>query len=93
MSRKINPNVQVHCPVCGQNGHGKARCARCDADLQQLMVVTAHAYVAREAARHAIHKGNFAQAYRLAQKAQAYRRTQAGDRLMKLALMCWDVTF
>ncbi len=93
MSHKNNPSVQIHCPVCGQDGQGKPRCAQCDADLQQLMVVTAHSYVAREAARLAVRKGDFSKAFRLARKAQAYRKTQEGEKLIKLALMCWNLKF
>ena len=74
-----------HCPVCHARFRGSRLCSRCGADLGRLMILAVRAWRLRQEARHALTRGDLAEARRLANAAQALHRTPRGASLELLA--------
>jgi hypothetical protein len=72
---------QVSCPVCRARFRGSSQCSRCGADLTALMLLAAHAYVMRQAARQALRQGDWQAALDSAQAAQRLHSTAEGSLL------------
>lgn len=66
------------CPVCRARFRGEAECPRCSADLTALMLLSAHAYRLRQAARQALVAGDFATALSAAERAEDLHSTSQG---------------
>ena len=60
----------AYCPVCGARFRGSSQCSRCGADLTALLLLAAHAYVMRLAARQSLRQGDRQAALASAQAAQ-----------------------
>jgi len=71
----------LRCPVCQARFRGAILCLRCGADLTALMRIAAHAYVLRQAARHALLLGDFRAALAAVRKAQDLRLMREGRNL------------
>jgi hypothetical protein len=69
------------CPVCRARFRGASQCSRCGADLIALMLLAAHAYVMRQAARQSLRQGDFQAALDSAQAAQRLHSTAKGSLL------------
>ena len=54
----MNREAPPACPVCKARFRGEAECLRCGADLTPLMLLSAHAYWLRQAARRALETGD-----------------------------------
>lgn len=72
------------CPVCKARFRGDAQCSRCSADLTALMLLAAHAYTLRQAARQALKSGDAQTALASARAAQGLHSTAEG-RLLQFA--------
>ena len=68
----------VSCPVCRARFRGSSQCSRCGADLTALMLLAAHAYVMRQAARQSLRQGDWQAALDAAQAAQRLHSTAEG---------------
>jgi hypothetical protein len=77
---------QLRCPVCRAGFRDSVRCSRCGADLSPLMRLAARAYLARQAGREALRRGNLAASVRLARQAQGLHATDQGRRLREVAV-------
>jgi uncharacterized protein (UPF0212 family) len=71
----------AYCPVCGARFRGSSQCSRCGAGLTALMLLAAHAYVLRQAARQALKEGDYHAALASAQAAQRLNSTAVGSLL------------
>jgi hypothetical protein len=69
------------CPVCLARFRGSSQCSRCGADLTALMLLAAHAYVLRQAARQSLRQGDCRAALDSAQAAQRLHSTAEGSLL------------
>jgi hypothetical protein len=69
------------CPVCRARFRGSSQCSRCGADLTALMLLAAHAYVMRQAARQSLSQGDWQAALESAQAAQRLHSTPEGSLL------------
>ena len=72
------------CPVCKARFRGAAECSRCGGDLTALMLLAAHAYALRQAARQALKSGDAQTALASARAAQGLHSTAEG-RLLQIA--------
>jgi hypothetical protein len=70
-----SPQEASRCPVCQARFRGVNPCSRCGADLEPLMLLAAHAYAARQAARQALQSGNRQAAAALARTARSLHAT------------------
>jgi hypothetical protein len=77
------------CPVCRARFRGSAHCSRCGADLTVLMLLAAHAYVMRQAARQSLREGDWQAALDSAQAAQRLHSTAEGS---LLCVICTTAT-
>jgi hypothetical protein len=66
------------CPVCQARFRGSSQCSRCGADLTALLLLAAHAYVMRQAARQSLRQGDCQAALASAQAAQRLHSTAEG---------------
>lgn len=66
------------CPVCKARFRGVAECSRCGTDLTALMILAAHAYALRQAARKALMSCNAQNALASARAAQTLHATAEG---------------
>jgi len=66
------------CPVCKARFRGAGGCSRCGADLTALMLLAAHAYALRQAARQALESGDAQTALVSARAAQGLHSTAEG---------------
>jgi hypothetical protein len=66
------------CPVCKARFRGAGECSRCGADLTALMLLAAHAYALRQAARQALESGDAQTALASARAAQGLHSTAEG---------------
>ena len=71
----------LSCPVCRARFRGSSQCSRCGADLAALMLLAAHAYALRHAARQSLRHGDCPAALTSAQAAQRLHRTPEGSLL------------
>jgi hypothetical protein len=71
----------VSCPVCRARFRGSSQCSRCGADLTALLLLAAHAYVLRQAARQSLRQGDWQAALASVQAAQRLHRTPEGSLL------------
>jgi hypothetical protein len=69
------------CPVCRARFRGSSQCSRCGADLTALMLLVAHAYVLRQAARQSLRQGDWQAALDSTQAAQRLHSTPEGSLL------------
>lgn len=69
------PQEAGRCPVCGARFRGASSCSRCGANLEPLLLLAAHAYAARQAARRALQSGNLPAAAALASTAWSLQAT------------------
>ncbi len=69
------------CPVCRARFRGSSQCSRCGADLTALMLLAAHAYALRRAARQLLRQGDCPAALASAQAAQRLHFTAEGSLL------------
>ena len=69
------------CPVCKARFRGSSQCSRCGADLTSLMLLAAHAYILRRAARQSLREGDCQAALDSAQAAQRLHSTAQGSLL------------
>ena len=69
------------CPVCRARFRGSSQCSRCGAGLTALMLLAAHAYVLRQAARQSLRQGDWQAALDSAQAAQRLHSTEEGSHL------------
>lgn len=74
-------NGDLRCPVCQARFRGSAECSRCGADLGAMMLLAAHAYVLRQAARQSLRQGDFQRALASVQAAQQLHSTAEGSLL------------
>ena len=72
---------QVSCPVCRARFRGSSQCSRCGADHSALMLLAAHAYLMRQAARQSLRQGDCQAALASAQAAQRLHSTVEGSLL------------
>jgi hypothetical protein len=79
------------CPVCRARFRGSSSCSRCGADLTALMLLAAHAYVMRQAARQSLRKGDWQAALDSAQAAQRLHSTAEGDLLSSICVIATNV--
>ena len=75
------------CPVCKARFRGEAECPRCGADLTPLMLLSAHAYRLRQAARLALESGDFETALSSARGAEDLHSTGEGRLLEFLSVL------
>jgi hypothetical protein len=73
---------QLCCPVCRARFRGSSQCSRCGAGLAALMLLAAHAYVMRQAARKSLRQGDWQAALASAQAAQRLHSTADGRLLI-----------
>ncbi len=73
------------CPVCRARFRGSPRCSRCGADLTALMLLAAHAYVLRQAARQSLRQSDYQAAMASAHAAQRLHSTAEGILLSVLS--------
>jgi hypothetical protein len=73
------------CPVCRARFRGSPRCSRCGADLTVLMLLAAHAYILRRAARQSLRQSDYQAALASAQAAQRLHSTAEGTLLCILS--------
>ena len=73
------PDEDGRCPVCQVRFRGLATCPRCDADLMPLMLVRAHAYSERQAARRLLEAGEAQEALSAAEAAERLHATRQGS--------------
>jgi hypothetical protein len=66
------------CPVCRARFRGSSQCSRCGAGLNALMLLAAHAYVMRQAARQSLRQGDCRAALASAQAGQRLHFTAEG---------------
>jgi len=69
---------ELCCPVCKARFRGAGECSRCGADLTVLMLLAAHAYALRQAARQALESGDAQTALASARAAQGLHSTAEG---------------
>jgi predicted amidophosphoribosyltransferase len=67
-----SPQDAGRCPVCQARFRGASPCSRCGADLEPLLLLAAHAYALRQAARRALQSGNLPAAAALARTARSW---------------------
>jgi hypothetical protein len=78
---KYDLRSPASCPVCRARFRGSSQCSRCGADLTALMLLAAHAYVMRQAARQSLRQGDWQAALDSAQAAQRLHSTAEGGLL------------
>ena len=71
----------LSCPVCRARFRGSSQCSRCGADLTAMVLLAAHAYALRHAARQSLRHGDFQAALTSAQAAQRLHFTAEGSLL------------
>jgi hypothetical protein len=74
----FQPEPALRCPVCQARFRESSECYRCGANLMPLMLLVAHAYSHREAARRSLRTGNIESALADAQAAQKLHPTPQG---------------
>ena len=75
----LQPDEGGRCPVCQARFRGLATCSRCHADLMSLMLVSAHAYSRRQAARRLLEAGEAQEALSAAEAAERLHATRQGS--------------
>jgi hypothetical protein len=78
------------CPVCKARFRGSSQCSRCGADLTSLMLLAAHAYILRRAARQSLREGDCQAALDSAQAAQRLHSTAEGSLLSVICITATD---
>ena len=74
----FQPEPTLRCPVCHARFRDSSACYRCGASLMPLMLLVAHSYSHREAARRSLRTGNVERALADAQAAQKLHPTPQG---------------
>jgi hypothetical protein len=74
----FQPEPTLRCPVCHARFRESSDCYRCGANLMPLMLLVAHAYSHREAARRSLRNGKMESALADAQAAQKLHPTPQG---------------
>ena len=69
------------CPVCQARFRGASVCSRCGATLRPLLLLAAHAYRLRQAAREALRNADLRSAVALCRAAQGLHTTPEGTLL------------
>src|SRR5215475_7564118 len=77
----FQPEPALQCPVCHARFRESSVCYRCGADLMPLMLLVAHAYSHRQAARRSLRTGNMESALADARAAQKLHPTPRGRAL------------
>ena len=77
----FQPEPTLRCPVCHARFRESSVCYRCGANLMPLMLLVAHAYSHRQAARRSLRTGKMESALADAQAAQKLHPTPQGRTL------------
>ncbi len=72
---------ELRCPLCQARFRAVAESSRCSADLASLVLLAAHAYVHRQAARQMLRQGNHQAALASIEAAQELHATVEGRRI------------
>jgi predicted amidophosphoribosyltransferase len=75
------------CPVCQARFRGAQQCSRCGADLTAPMLLAAHAYALRQAARQALRSGDGRTGLESACAAQGLHSTPEGSLLQSASAL------